>query len=184
MGNLGAAIKNPTNFESREEVGLPTDLGGYAIMIGGTNGAHLTSFSFVGVTSHGRACGLMNPYYTVFFAPAIERQLRVLGGVFAKYGYIKESLAELSGRRLGEAVANGMIAFSKSVNSPTRLMDLPGFDDALIGRALSAAKDPQLEMKLKNMPVPLASQAVDEYMGPILWAAKTGDFSLIRNMEV
>lgn len=182
VGNLEAAVKNPTHFEFREALGLATDLGGYAIMIGGTNGAHLTSFSFVDVTSHGRACGLMNPYYTVFFAPAIERQLRVLGGVFSKYGYIKESLANLSGRKLGEAVANGMIAFSKSVHSPTRLLDLPGFDDALIGRALSAAKDPQLEMKLKNMPVSLNSEAVDEYMGPILRAAKTGDFSLIRNM--
>ena len=46
-------------------------------MIGGTNGGHLTSFSLVDVTSHGRACALTNPYYTVFFAPAIEPALRL-----------------------------------------------------------------------------------------------------------
>ncbi len=37
-------------------LGLATDLGGYAIMLGGTNGAHLTSFSLVDILSHGRAC--------------------------------------------------------------------------------------------------------------------------------
>jgi alcohol dehydrogenase len=37
-------------------------------------------------------------------------------------------------------------------------------------------------MKLKNMPVPLNAPLGDEYMGPILEAAKTGDFSLIKNM--
>jgi alcohol dehydrogenase len=37
-------------------------------------------------------------------------------------------------------------------------------------------------MKLKNMPVALTASQVDEYMKPILEAAKTGDFSLIKNM--
>ena len=38
-------------------------------------------------------------------------------------------------------------------------------------------------MKLKNMPSTLSSAIVDEYMAPILVAAKQGDFSLIKNME-
>jgi alcohol dehydrogenase len=33
------------------------------------------------------------------------------------------------------------------------------------------------------MPIPLDASLVDEYMGPILEAAKTGDLSLIKNME-
>jgi hypothetical protein len=37
-------------------------------------------------------------------------------------------------------------------------------------------------MKLRNMPVPLSADTVEEYMGPVLEAAKTGDFSVIRNM--
>jgi alcohol dehydrogenase len=32
------------------------------------------------------------------------------------------------------------------------------------------------------MPVPLTAEMVDEYMGPILEAAKTGDLGLIRNV--
>jgi len=50
-------------------------------------------------------------------------------------------------------------------------------------RALEAAKDPQLRMKLQNMPVPLTAEMVDEYMGPILEAAQDGDLSLIKNVS-
>ena len=38
------------------------------------------------------------------------------------------------------------------------------------------------EMKLKNMPIPLTSDLVDKYMGPILEAALNGDFNLIKNI--
>src|SRR5690554_510548 len=105
-------INNLRDMEGREALGLATDLGGYAIMVGGTNGAHLTSFSLVDIASHGRACGLMNPYYTVFFAPAVEKQLHLVGRVFKRAGYIGKDPAGLSGRELGVAVAEGMMAFS------------------------------------------------------------------------
>ncbi|HBK69523.1 MAG TPA: 3-dehydroquinate synthase [Firmicutes bacterium] len=179
----GRVVKNPRDHEAREALGLATDLGGYAIMVGGTNGAHLTSFSLVDIASHGRACGIMNPYYTVFFAPAIENKLRIVGDIFRRIGFISKDLDKLKGRELGLAVADGMVAFSKSINSPTTLAELPGFSEQHIERALAAAKDPQLDMKLKNMPVPLKAALVDEYMAPILAAAKTGDFSLIKNMN-
>ncbi|MDR2419516.1 MAG: iron-containing alcohol dehydrogenase [Treponema sp.] len=174
-------IANPNDMEAREALGMATDLGGYAIMVGGTNGAHLTSFSLVDLTGHGSACGIMNPYYMVFFAPKIERQLRLVGSLFKKHGYvIEESLEALSGKDLGVAVAKAMLAFSKSIGAPTTLRNLPRFNDTYIDKALEAAKDPQLEMKLKNMPVPFTSALVDEYMGPILRSAASGDFSLIK----
>ena len=169
--------------EIRETLGLATDLGGYAIMVGGTNGGHLTSFSLVDVTSHGRACAVMNPYYTVFFAPSIERQLSAVAEVLKKVGLIEGDLTGVRGRELGVMVAHGLVALSKKVGFPTTLQELPGFTDEHIARALEAAKNPQLEMKLKNMPVPLTSAQVDEYMGPILEAAKTGDFNIIKNLS-
>lgn len=175
-------VADPENLEGREAIGLATDLGGYAIMVGGTNGAHLTSFSLVDVTSHGRACGIMNPYYTVFFAPAIEEKLRIVGAIYAKYGYITKDLNALSGRELGEVVAEGMLDFNKAIGSPTRLGELPGFTAAHIERALEAAKNPQLKMKLQNMPVALTADEVDVYMRPILEAAQIGDLSLIKNL--
>ena len=175
-------IANPKDTGAREAIGLATDLGGYAIMVGGTNGAHLTSFSLVDVTSHGRACGIMNPYYTVFFAPAVEKQLKVIGKIFKDSGFTSENIDTLSGRALGEAVAKGMVAFSKSIKSPTTLNELDGYTAKHKERALEAAKNPQLKMKLQNMPIPLTAEQVDEYMGPILSAAETGDFSKIKNI--
>ncbi len=183
VSGLDELIKNPQNLDARMKLGLGTDLGGYAIMIGGTSGPHLNSFSLVDVLSHGRACALMNPYYTVFFAPAIENKLRVVGAVYKKHGYIDADLDKLKGRDLGVAVAEGMVNLSKAIGFPTKLTDVAGITEAHVNRCLTAAKDPQLEMKLLNMPVPLKASQVDEYMGPILRAAWEGRFELIKSLD-
>jgi len=177
---LPKVLGNPADAKGREALGLATDLGGYAIMIGGTNGGHLTSFSLVDVLSHGRACSIMNPYYTVFFASAIEGPLRLVGKIFKDAGYTDANLDALSGRDLGVAVAEAMIALERSIGFPATLGEVPGFSDAHITRALAAAKNPQLKMKLENMPVPLTAEMIDEYMGPILQAARTGNLDLIK----
>ena len=174
--------KDSRSKEARTLLGLGTDLGGYAIMMGGTSGAHLTSFSLVDVLSHGRACALMNPYYTVFFSPAIEEQLKVIGRIYKKHGYIDEDVETLSGRKLGLAVAKGMVNFSKFLDFPTRLSDVKGVSKKHVERCLRAAKDPQLDMKLRNMPVPLNADLVEEYMRPILEAAWAGDFDKVKTM--
>lgn len=163
-------------------LGLATDLGGYCIMLGGTNGAHLTSFSLVDILSHGRACGLLNPYYTVFFAPSVQTPLKVVGRIYQQAGYTRANIEALSGRDLGIAVADAMIAFEKKIGFPSTLQEVPGFSDAHIERALAAAKTPQLRMKLENMPVHLTAEMVDEYMSPILQAASTGNLELIKNV--
>lgn len=179
---LPRALKDPTDIEARYALGLATDLGGYSIMLGGTNGAHLTSFSLVDIMSHGRACGLLNPYYTVFFAPAIQQPLRNIGQIFYQAGYTTTVLDKIQGRDLALAVAEAMIAFMKKMGLPTTLDEIDGFTNLHIERALIAAKDPQLKMKLENMPVALTSEMVDEYMGPILLSAKNGNLSLIKNV--
>lgn len=180
--NIKTAVRYPEDIEAREALGLGTDLGGYSIMIGATNGAHLNSFSLVDLLPHGRACALMNPYYVVFFSPAIEDKLRKVGAIYKKAGYVKSDLDKLSGRDLGMSVAEGMIALSKDVGFPTTLKEVPGFSDEHIRRCLNSAKNPKFESKLRSMPFPLSADRVDEYMGSVLAAAKTGDFSLIRNM--
>jgi alcohol dehydrogenase len=180
---LPNVMKSPMDREGREALGLATDLGGYAIMIGGTNGGHLTSFSLVDILSHGRACAIMNPYYTVFFAPAIQEPLKLVGSIFAEAGYADAAIESLSGRELGVAVAEAMITFEKRIGFPTTLSEVPSFSDTHIERALTAAKNPQLKMKLENMPVPLTAEMVDKYMGPVLNAAKTGELNIIKNVE-
>jgi alcohol dehydrogenase class IV len=179
---LPRVLDEPANAQGREALGLATDLGGYAIMIGGTNGAHLTSFSLIDILSHGRACAMLNPYYTVFFAPAVEDPLRLLAGLFRKHGYGAANMESLGGRDLGMAVAEALISFEEKVGVTPVLEKVPGFTDGHIRRALTAAKDPQLKMKLENMPVPLTAEMVDDYMGPVLEAARTGRLELIRNV--
>ncbi len=56
VSGLSELTKDPQSLDARMKLGLGADLGGYAIMIGGTSGAHLNSFSLVDVLSHGRAC--------------------------------------------------------------------------------------------------------------------------------
>ena len=74
--NAKKLVENPKDLEAREAIGLATDLGGYAIMIGGTSGAHLTSFSLVDVVGHGTACGIMNPFYAVLYSKAIQKTIK------------------------------------------------------------------------------------------------------------
>jgi alcohol dehydrogenase len=177
------AVYTPADVEARAALGYATDLGGYAIMLGGTSGPHLTSFSFVDILTHGRACGILHPYYAVFFAPQGQAALRMVGGLFREAGLTEVDIGALSGRRLGVAVARAMMELSERIGFPTTLGEVGGFSTAHIERALAAAKDPQLRMKLENMPVPLSAQMVDEYMGSVLLAAYKGDLSLVKNVR-
>jgi alcohol dehydrogenase len=172
--------KDKRDVEGRTALGLGTDLGGYAIMLGGTSGPHLGSFSLIDVLSHGRACALLIPYYTVLFAPVIQDQLKMAGSIFKEAGYIQGKIEGLSGREIGLAVAKGMIAFSKDMNFPTTLKE-SGATREHIQRMLTAAKNPQLKSKLQNMPTPMDAEKgdVDRLMSPVLEASFTGDLSLI-----
>ncbi len=177
---LPKLVKNLKSFEYRKAIGLATDLGGYALMLGGTSGPHLNSFSMVDVSTHGRACAILNPYYTVFYAPKIIAKLEKISGIFSDY--MEGEIDTDDSRKTGEAVAAAMLNFFNSLDFPTKLDEIEGFSEKHINRAINAAKNPQLEMKLKNMPVPLNIENVEKYMKPILLAAKEGDFSLIENL--
>jgi len=176
---LGILALEPEDMAARERVALGTDLGGYAIMVGGTSGPHLNSFSLVKYLSHGRACALMNPYYTVFFTSAVEERVSKIGAIFKKHGYINKDLKKITGRELGQVVAEGMLSFNRSIGFPTTIGEIEEIDRPVLDKILEAAKDPQLEMKLQNMPVPLSADLVDQYMAPILEAAWSGDLNKI-----
>ena len=180
--SLPLVIKNPNDQKARDAICLGTDLGGYAIMVGGTNGGHLTSFSLVDILSHGRACAIMNPYYAVFFAPAIEKSLRLICRIFSKYGYAGKDFERLSGRKLGIYAAKAMIDFAGSIGFPTRLEEIDEFNRGYIDKALKAAKNPAFSSKIQNMPVPMTADMVDRYMGKVLESAAIGDFDIIENV--
>lgn len=177
---LPEALKKSGDLDARRALGLGTDLGGYSIMLGGTNGPHLGSFSLVDLLTHGRACAILNPYYTVLFSNAIQDQLRKVSRIYVDSGFMEEREMNLDGRELGEAVAQAMIRFSKSIEFPSTLNEADATDEH-IERMTTAAKDPQLKMKLQNMPIPMNAVAgdVERLMKPVLEAAYTGDISLI-----
>ena len=181
IASLPGALKEPGCERLRESIGLGTDLGGYAIMIGSTNGPHLNSFSLVDLMDHGKATALLLPYYTCYFAPAVRGKLLRVGRLYAEYGYLDAvvDLDALPDDELGRAVAGGMARLAESVGFPTRLDQVEGFGDEHVRRMLAAAKDPALASKLQAMPVPMRPDQVDRYMGSVLEAARWGDFSLV-----
>jgi alcohol dehydrogenase len=171
---------DPKDRQARLCLGLGTDLGGYSIMIGGTSGPHLGSFSLIDVLSHGRACALLNPYYTVLFGPKVQDQLSVFAEILKEAGFIKAKTEDKKGRALAVLVAKGMIQFSKALGFPMTLAEA-GVSKAHLKRMIQAAKDPQLKMKLQNMPTPMEAERgdVDRLMKPTLEAAFTGNLDLI-----
>ncbi len=172
--------KDGQDRQARLCLALGTDLGGYAIMLGGTSGPHLGSFSLIDVLSHGRACAILNPYYTVLFAPKVQDQLSLFAQILKEAGFIKTGLKGKKGRALALLVARGMIQFSKALGFPTTLAET-GATRAHLRRMIQAAKDPQLRMKLQNMPTPMDSDQgdVERLMKPTLEAAFTGDLNLV-----
>jgi len=193
--NLPKAIDNPKDEDAIESLGLGTDLGGYAIMVGGTNYAHLLSFSLTSKLTHGRACAIANPYILVFFAPAIESQLKLIGRIFKRTGYINEDIEKYSGRDLSVAAAKGMIKLSEKIKFPATFGEV-GVDEEDKKRILTAAKNPQLWSKLEQAPLSLIAKDsngkvdklktednIDEYMGALVDAIISGDFGGIKNMR-
>ncbi|MCE5329812.1 iron-containing alcohol dehydrogenase, partial [bacterium] len=133
ISNLPALIKNLNSKELRKSIGLATDLGAYAITLYGTNGAHLNSYTFVDILTHGKICAILNPYYTVFFSPAIEDKLRKIALIYKKY--IKEDISGLKGKELGIAIAEAMVEFSRQIGFPVKLDEIKGFNDEYITRS-------------------------------------------------
>lgn len=174
---------NPAGREGRTALGLGTDLGAYAIMLGGTNGPHLGSFSLVDILSHGRACALLLAYYTVLFAPVIPDQLRVMAAILENEGLLTAGPKSQAPRDLALEIAGAMVRFLKELDFPATLREA-GASEEDVRRMLAAAKDPALKMKLQNMPIPMDADRgdVDRLMGPVLDAAYRGDFDLIPRL--
>ncbi len=177
---LQKVLDHPGNLTARHEIGLASDLGGFAIMHGSTNGPHLNSFSLVDLMDHGKAVGLLNPYYAYFFANSIPTKLRRLLDVFVKNGWLEHGVDLNDINHIGQIYFDTITKWMKSINFPITLGEIDGFAREHYERMIDAAKNPQLSSKLQAMPVPLTSDDVDCYIGGILEAATFGDLSKIK----
>jgi alcohol dehydrogenase class IV len=135
-----------------------------------TGGPHLNSFSWASFLDHGKATGLMLPYYIVYYAknPKVVEKLKVI----AKILHVKVS------ENIGRDVAQAMLDWYKSMGFPTKLKDFKGWEDKYIEKALTDAA--QNSMKLQGMPNPVPLEKVNEILRPILEAARDGDLSIIK----
>jgi alcohol dehydrogenase len=84
---------------------------------------------------------------------------------------------------LAQAVAEGILSFNRRIGFPTTLTEIEEINEAVIEKILIAARDPQLESKLQNMPFPLTVDLVDQDLGPVLEAASSGDPTIIAYRE-
>ena len=125
----------------------------------------------------------MSPYFTVFYSPVIQRQLRAVAPMLAAYGYLNAAPDALDGRALAEAVAEGFLNFNRAIHAPERLTQLPGFSERYVTQIMAAAKDPSLSVKLKSMPVPLTAEEADTYMLPVVRAAMDGNLAQILTKQ-
>jgi alcohol dehydrogenase len=104
--------------------------------------------------------------------------------VFHDAGYMSKEEIRLTGYDLGLAVAESMITLWKELGFPTTLKDC-GATHAHLDKMIRAAKNPQLKMKLNQMPVPMDAERgdIDRLMRPTLEAAFSGDLNLIPKMD-
>jgi alcohol dehydrogenase len=110
----------------------------------------------------------------------VQDQLSIFAAILKDAGFIKAKVEGKKGRALAVLVAKGMIQFSKGLGFPATLAEA-GVSKAHLKRMIQAAKDPQLKMKLQNMPTPMEAERgdVDRLMKPTLEAAFTGNLDLI-----
>jgi alcohol dehydrogenase len=177
LSALPKALAHLDDPGARTSLGLATDLGGLAIMTGGTNGPHLNSFSLVDVAEHGCAVAVLQAYYGCFFSSAIPGKIRTLAKLYQKSRYIgeNEDLGNISGRELGLVYGRALQRFARATGMPLSLGELEGFTPAHVEKMLFAARDPALSSKLEAMPVPMKAEDVERFMRPILNAAASGN---------
>lgn len=180
---LPQVIKNPNNKEARFLLGLATDLGGYAIMLGGTNAGHLSSFALVDILPHGRACGLLNPYFLVVFSSALPRQLKKLAELLAKHQIITSNSEKTDPLSLAYAIAKGLQHFYQQVGFPQSLKEIPGYTPSHLERLLEMVANPQLRSKLQNMPFPLTPEGAHQLFTQVFRAAEEGDLSKLQPFQ-
>jgi alcohol dehydrogenase len=188
---LPLAVEDPSNVEARTALGLAAGLGGNALMLhvvnpesgetewGGTDCGHFHSYQVAKFLSHGRSCGVINPYYAVLFANQTKVQNRIIADILHENNYVASGFEELMNREIALAVAKGIQKFYRAIGFPTSLQEA-GLPEEQIGVMVAESK--KLEKVLQNMPLSLTLGDVDAHMKPTLEAAFEGDLDKVKSI--
>ena len=175
--NLPKLAADRTDIVALEAIAAAADLGGYAIMLGGTSGAHLTSFSLADILPHGIASFLMNPYYIMSYRYQITRQLACLEQILNDLGFVSSLNQNTKERAL--AVGRAFLSVLTSLNLPTRLKDVENFSNKHLQNIRESFYDPLLAMKIENMPIRIPESSIGQYMENVHTAAVEGRLDMV-----
>jgi alcohol dehydrogenase len=178
---LKKAGDEPNNLEARKMMSLASILGGTVIggdKFKGTGGPHMNSFSWHATIPHGKSTGIMLPYYIVYYAknPKVMEKLKPIAKMLNLNYNINSNRNDQN--KIGLLVAEAMLKWYKSMDFPTRLIDLEGWRPEYLQKALDDAG--QNAMKLQAMPNPVPLEKAKEILEPILQAAVNGNLSVIQ----
>ncbi|TXT63930.1 MAG: putative iron dependent alcohol dehydrogenase [Promethearchaeota archaeon] len=170
---LKVAVKEPKNYTARKMMAIASVLGGTVIggkRFKGTAGPHMNSFSWAETIAHGKATGIMMPYYIAYYGKNDT--------VMKKLEPIAEMLGVEKGEKIGLNVAQAMLNWYDEMEFPTKISDLEGWKSEYKDKAIEDAAENT--MKLEAMPNPVQLDKVEETIGPILEAAIDGELSKLE----
>lgn len=170
---LKITVKEPKNYTARKMMSIACLLGGTVIggkRFKGTAGPHMNSFSWAETIPHGKATGIMMPYYIAYYGKNET--------VMKKLEPIAEMLGVEKGEKIGYNVAKAMLDWYNSMGFPIKINDLDGWKPEYKQKAIKDAAENT--MKLDAMPNPVPLDKVEETISPILQAAIDGDLSILK----
>ena len=170
---LKIAVKEPENYTGRKMMSIACLLGGTVIggkRFKGTAGPHMNSFSWADTIAHGKATGIMMPYYIAYYGknPVVMKKLEP----------IADMLGVEKGENIGKNVAKSMLDWYEDMGFPIKISDLKGWKPEYKEKAINDAAENT--MKLEAMPNPVPLDKVEETIGPILEAAIDGNLSRLK----
>ncbi|MEA4884687.1 MAG: iron-containing alcohol dehydrogenase [Clostridia bacterium] len=140
LQNLPRVLADQEGDEAREAMAIATDLAGLLAISKheGLPAAQAIWLALAQIPGHMRASAIIAPYLVGAFVNRAERRVRAIGEIYQRAGYIQKDMDGLSGRKLGAAVAGGMLRFMIGSGYPTSLPSVPGFSWLGIAGAMEA----------------------------------------------
>ncbi|NLP43201.1 MAG: iron-containing alcohol dehydrogenase [Peptococcaceae bacterium] len=141
--NLPIVLKEPQNYQARENLSFAAMLGGMAFTDALTHLGHCIAQSMGAVehVSHGTSCGLAAIMILEYMADVVPEKTRRIGEILGL------DLAEdLTAEELGKQVAAGFADFCKAAGIPTSLSEAGFKQDNLAAIAKLVAAEPMLQV--------------------------------------